>query len=243
MSRMKMYKRIFARGRRQIVAPSSWGTQRLYSRRPYRVLGGGRPTANQKASTALRMIRKIKDQQEKKTNESFAATMQIPIGGNWIVNGFGPYMAQGDTSITREGNKITVQSLVIRFLIKLTALEAVGTAVRICVVKDIRPGGADATTANMFTTDNQINSGYVISGTNKGRFQFLMDKTYPFDSAQAQRAGKFFLKKDIEVDLSLGNAGTVADCAKNNFLILAMAEGNAAAINVDYGFRFRFVDI
>lgn len=199
------------------------------------------PTANAKATRALQLIRKFKRDEEVKYLQSMADTAQIPIGGNWIVNGFGPYCSQGTTVTTRIGNKVSIKDLTVRGLIKLTALEATGTSVRVIFVYDRKPAGADAASSDVFTTDNQLNSGYNILGASKGRFQIFFDRTYSFSSVATQRSFKMYTQKTFPIVYN-GNAGTVADLQRGNLLMMAMAEGNAAAINVDFGWRIRFTD-
>lgn len=215
--------------------------RRRYSRGAMRPRRRRRQTTNAKATRALQLLRKFKKEEEVKYCQSFGDTAQIPIGGNWIVNGFGPYTSQGTSITTRIGNKISIKDIVCRGLIKLTALEAVGTTVRVVFVYDRKPAGADTTSANVFTTDNQVNSGYNIIGANKGRFQIFFDKTFSFTSTSTQRAFKFFSKRNFPIVYN-GNAGTVADLQKGNLLMMACAEANAAAINVDFGWRIRFTD-
>lgn len=215
--------------------------ERLWGRKPRRVVGGGPPNTHAMASRALSLIRKFNKREEVKLVEGFAATIQIPIAGNWIVDGFGPYTQQGTTLSTRIGNKITVISLAMRWLIKVGNELA---PIRLVICYDRRPLGADATSSDLFVTDNQINSGYFKYGTNKGRFQVLLDKTYSTSqlvTASSRIADKMYWKGALNVDYS-GNAGTVADLDKGNFLIMAMSEGNGVAIDIDYGYSFRFTD-
>lgn len=198
--------------------------------------------ANIQANRALMLIRKFKKEEEVKINGDTDATMQIPIGGNWIVEGFGPYLALGNTYATRIGRKVTVQSLAIRYIVKLTAVEATGCSVRLAVLYDRNPDGANATSADVFNTDNQLNSHYNTRQEYRGRFQILLDKTISFGTNALQRSGKSFFKGPMAVKFNENNNGNVTDLSKGNFLFMAMAEGNAAAINVDYGFIFRFTD-
>lgn len=201
-----------------------------------------RPTANAKASYALRAIRKLKKEQEKKIISSSAGTMQIPIGGNWIINGFGPYVTQGNDYDDRIGRKITIVNLSMRFNIRLSAIEALGTNVRLIICYDRKPAGADATAANIMATANNILDPYNWGQDYRGRFQILYDKTIPFTISQGQKAGKAFFKGPMNIKYNEGNAGNVTDLVKGNFLILAGAKGNAAAIDVDYAFTYRYTD-
>lgn len=201
-----------------------------------------RRTAHAKATRALTLIRKFKKEEERKILQAQQETMQIPIGGNWILEGFGPYCQVGNTRLTRIGNKITVESLAMRWQIKLTALEAIAGQVRLIIGIDRRPEGAVPATANIMALDNQINSLYSISEQYKGQFQILVDKMYNFDSAQGMKNGKFYMDKPIKVGYDDGNAGTVADLQRNNFFIMAMGDPATAAIDVDYSYKFKFTD-
>ncbi len=190
---------------------------------------------------ALREVRRLQRAIEVKYLRDVGVTAQIPIAGAAIVDGFGPYMAQGDGASTREGNEITVKSIAMKFNVKLTALEADGTTVRLMIVYDRDPEGADAVVTDMLFADNLLSS-YKNVGSNKGRFQFLADRIITFDSVQGEWNDKFWLKKDLNIEYGLGNAGTVADLAKGNFLVVGMSKGNAAAINIDFSFKFMYTD-
>ena len=232
-------------GRRSLKSSSRAGYRSSNRRIAYSRHGPRRArvaSANAKASRALMLIKKFKKNLEVKIDANAAETMQIPIAGNWILEGFGPYMVTGTTEVHRIGRQITVKNLAMRYLIKLTAVEATGTAVRICILYDRKPSGANATTANIFKTDNQLLSHYNPDQEYRGRFQILMDKTITFGDNQLMRAGKAFFKGPMVVKYNATNAGDVTDMEYGNFIICAMAEGNAAAINVDYGFIFRFTD-
>ncbi len=179
-------------------------------------------------------------EQEMKTLSGTAITAQIPIAGAAIVDGFGPYMVQGLTESTRIGDKITVKSLAMRIQIKLAALEADGTSVRLLVVYDRRPLGADATIIQMLNSDG-ITSLYNTNGPVKGRFQFLADRTITFSSTEGEWNDKFYMKKDLIIEYD-GNAGTIADVEKGNFLICGLGRGNAAAIDIFFSFIMRYTD-
>lgn len=210
-------------------------------RRGYFVVGRRRTTASAKASRALRLIRKFKRDEEVKSASDGTKTFQINIGGNWNGEGIGPYLVTGTTSATRIGKKITVKSVALRILIKLSALEAIGTAVRLVVLLDRRPAGQDVVTGTLFANNNQVNSMYKRDRENRGRFQFIHDKTYTFGSTNTTKAIKIFYNKEYDVLYELNN-GNVGDVQKNNLLIFAMAETAVAAINIDYGYRFRWTD-
>ncbi len=188
---------------------------------------------------ALRKVVALERQQEEKYVIS-TNIPQIPIGGAAIIDGIGPYMARGDDINTRTGNKITVKSITVRVQVRLTAIEALGTTVRLMLVYDRRPVGADAGITNMLIADDFL-SPYQVIGNDKGRFQFMADRTISFDTNDTKWSDAFFLRKSLDIEYD-GNAGTVADVQKGNFLIVGMAQGNAAAIDIDYYARIKFTD-
>jgi len=201
-----------------------------------------RPTATRKANKALRILRKMQADEEVKHIEAMTETMQIPIAGNWITSGLGPYLQQGDTETTRDGNKITLKSIALRITIQLAAIEATGCSVRLVLVQDRRPNGAQHTAANVMAADNCIHSSYTQNSNYRGRFQIWYDKTFAFGTNQLFKNIKLFIKPNAKC-LYEANGGTVADMTRNNFTLMAMADNNAAAIDVNFGKKLSFVDL
>lgn len=209
--------------------------KRAYPRRR-RALSGGRNAGR----IALRKISQLEKKIEVKELTAVNQTLTVAIGGAGGVNGFGPYMSQGTADGTRVGEKITVRSLSIHLNVALGALEADGTSLRILIIIDRDPAGADCAFTDVLVSDDLLSS-YNREGANRGRFQILTDKTVSFDAQQGKWNGRFFKKLNIPVRYS-GNAGTVADVTKNHFLMLACARDNAAAITLDWGMRFMYTD-
>lgn len=200
----------------------------------------GRSRGKSAGVKALKIVRGMQKSQEKKILQAVNGTIQIPVGGAAIIEGFGPYLLQGVTQATRVGDKITVKSLAMRINVTLTALEADGTTVRLLLVYDRRPDGADAVLTDMLAFDD-VKSNYQTSSDSRGRFQFLADRTITFNSIEAQWNDKYFIKRDFQT-LYADNNGNVTDIERGNFLIVGLAEDCAAAINVDFGYTFRFTD-
>lgn len=215
------------RGRRRF---SGGGRRRSFGRRSY-----GNPGVQ-----ALRLVKKIEKAVEVKYLNSVAGTITLPIGGAGQVSGFGPYCVQGDQITNRSGNEIQVKSLAMRFKIALTALETLGTTVRLLVVYDREPGGANATVTTMLNNDNVLSS-YRTVGNAKGRFQFLADRTVTFGATDAHWEAKFFKQLNHKIVYN-GNAGTVADLFRGNLMVMVLGSGNAAAIGITYGFNIKYTD-
>lgn len=221
------YRRFFGSWKTPIVLPGPMAPRRA--------------TANAKASTALKMIRKLKKEQEIKNVSSMAGTMQIPNTGDWICEGFGPYVSQGTTRATRIGNKITLKSLAMRFQIQETIKETDGAQVRIVLYYDRRPAGALLDVGACMYTDDNIMSLYTTDEDYVGRFQILMDKIINIPNSKKAAYGKFFTTYPFKVVYN-GNAGDITDLVKGSFCIGAMAMDPANAIDVNYGYKFTFTD-
>ena len=127
-----------------------------------------------------------------------------------------------------------------KFRIGLSAIEAAGCLVRLLIVYDRHPDGADAAVTDMLTTNNYL-SGYNVDGPMKGRFQFLTDINIAFQTNQLYWVNKFFFKKDLKVVYS-GNTGDVTDVDRGNFMVIGIGVGNAAAININFGYVFKYTD-
>lgn len=195
--------------------------------------------ASAKASRALMLIRKLRNEEEKKYIYDADDGIEIPIGGNWIDGTFGPFCIQGDARNERIGNKITVQSIAIRWMITLQGVES--CPVRLIFVIDRRPAGANTTSDMLMYTDNQIKASYTQDELYKGRFNVIYDKTHMFNTTQIYKYGKIFYDKPFKV-LYNGNAETVADLRSNSVSCFAMSHQNAAAITVGFSYKFSFTD-
>lgn len=200
-----------------------------------------RRTKRNPGVVALQRVNQLIKGTEEKYIRATAESMNVPIAGAAIIEGFGPYCTQGDAQTQRQGLQITIKSLAMRFNVKLGALEADGTCLRLMVVLDRRPAGANAAITDMLVADTVL-SPYLTTGLSKGRFQFLMDKTMDFSAQEGEKSGKFFLKRNINVEFD-ANVGDITDVQKNNFLVVGLSKGNAAAITINYSFIFKFTDM
>lgn len=216
----------------------SYRRRRRNFKKPYgRKYYGRRPNAGR---IALRKVNQLIRNKELKMIEASDGTDQIPVGGAAQIIGIGPYCAGGTSDDDRIGDKITLKSIAMKFQIALSALEALGTVVRMMLIYDRRSNGADAAVSDVLT-GNTIFDAISRDGPSRGRFQVLFDRVVPFDSTQTMWAENYYKKMNLQCVYS-GNAGTVADLDKGNFLLITMAKGNAAPINVNFGVRFLFND-
>lgn len=165
----------------------------------------------------------------------------IPIAGAGQIMGIGPYCQTGDTYTTRDGNKTTLIGIACRVNIELTAVEALGCSVRIVLGLDRKPDGADPGITDCFTGDSLL-AAYSVAGKNRGRFQFLFDKTIDFDTETLRWSGMWYGNKRYNITYD-GNAGTVADIEKGHLFAAGFALGNAAAINTNWYVKMSFIDM
>ncbi len=205
-----------------------------------------RPSANRKANAALRLIRKIKGEEEvKEINHTDLIT--APIGTTW--SPFVPVnlLAQGDTSNTRDGNKVTLQSLSARYILNLNAAETTNSFSRVVVILDRRPNRVLATAAEVFTTDNIISTMNSEDSRYRGRFQIVYDRLHKFPgtTAAAERnvaqIGKIFLNKPTKVFYNAAG-GLIANCDKNIFLYGMCNSNSSHAVTMDVNTKIKFTD-
>ena len=108
--------------------------------------------ANVQASRALYMIRKLKNEEEKKIHEVY---VDHDVASGSTATTSLSLIAQSTTagsSTTRIGNKISVQSLAFKGKINLADSEtAKGVICRLLLVMDRRPQGTQATQANILS--------------------------------------------------------------------------------------------
>ncbi len=190
------------------------------------------------------MIRKLKNEQEKKFIETVIDGEVAANGGAGTVlllNG----IAQGDTNVTCEGNRITLESLAMKFTLRSAGAET-GFAVRVIIAVDRKPNGTAMTWTGAGTglcSSADINSTYLKVGQSRGKFQVLSDKVYQFQGLNRVKNVKYFFNlKGTKQVLDLGTAGTIADINANSIYILVNTIYNAAIVHYDGHASIRFTD-
>lgn len=195
--------------RRQFGSPMG----RIIKRR--RITARARSAANNilQAPMVNRIVRKLKKQVElKEINTSISGTFVVANSGTWqttsriLLNG----LAQGNTKLTRIGDKINMVDLLLRFSILRHTTDGHGIAARIVVLFDRSPVGAVPAPTDVFLT----NGFYApLNRTNAGRFSILHDEYVDLNVDEFISTHKLYLdlKRVGVVNYGLGNAGTVAD--------------------------------
>lgn len=171
------------------------------------------------------------------------ANIQVPSSGDWVEDGLGPYMSQGATYTQRIGRRINLSSVFVRGRISFNSvLNGLGQSVRVMVVMDRDPAGADATTTMMMKTDNEILSPYNDKNEYAGRFKILFDQTYDFGANEGHKTFSAYLKGPTDVIYNESNNGNVTDLEYGHFMICACSSGGAV-VDVFYNCIFRYKDV
>lgn len=214
------------------------GGRRVTYGRPSRRMDISR-SANYKASVALRMIKKLRNEEEKKmiyVNGGLALVAATPqyIGLNLI--------QQGNTGSTRIGNRISMQSLTLRVHTKLADNEAKGADYRIMIIMDRRPEGAQA----VMTDSHTLNACRALINTDEdmiGRFSILFDKNVHLNvEGTAGRTYKAFIELRGQQATYNGNVGDVTDLQKNYLYMIAFCQDNDQNAVLQYAARMRYTD-
>ncbi len=149
--------------------------------------------------------------------------------------------AQGDTEVTRDGNKIMVKSFALRYrLTWSTALTTNGA--RVILLYDRNTQLVLPTAANVLWTAaaQNLRPGYNTDPSVRGRFQIIFDRTYSTTADSTTIWDKFYIRKDMPVlfDGALGGPGNIDKGA----LVLMIACGGANTCTMLYDYILRYED-
>ncbi len=215
-----------------------------------------RKSAYGQATTALKLIRRLRKDEEIKENYGASINVQTPIGGAWspaiTCNG----ISQGNTAAQRIGQKIVMKSFMLRGRVYEDATETGLNAVRIVLVYDRRPiRTAVATGAQIFTADN-LNG--LIQSANKqyaGRFQILVDKVIQFLGPKMnETAAGVFTKINSERQIKIfkklnhktfynGQGAIQTNFDKGQLLLMMSARGNTVECDIVANIKVRYADL
>ncbi len=152
-------------------------------------------------------------------------------------------IAQGDTNITRDGNKIVGKKLMMR--LRITKTVATTDAVRIIIFADKEQHGADAAVLDLFTnvTDG---ADTFLNGNTKQRFRIYKDMTVVFSSdgeGTSDIEYRIFTINLRNLPIHyIGTGATDADNGKNGLYIGMMANENTTKTAVRSFSRLWFAD-
>lgn len=188
--------------------------------------------------TLNRKIKRIENRQELKHHDT-AIDQEMysdPDANSMILlNG----LTQGDTNITREGDRVTYTSIQFRGRVQAPAINLTSVTWRVIIFRDMQSNGAAPTAAQLL--DSSVITTLVYAPYNTDytdRFRVLMDKRSTMNSnvvlltAADQttqviphaRKINFKWKLGFITNYGLGNAGTIADISKNSVYMLVISD-------------------
>jgi hypothetical protein len=150
---------------------------------------------------------------------------------------------QGTAFFNRIGTRIKVKSIYIRGYVSHTTAQVTPLAnfaspvfmVRVSLVLDFQPNGLNPGITDIFTNVGPTN---MINLYNRDRFRILKEKTFVFDpyivsntvdqsiasTVNQIKPFKMYKKCNLPVFFNTGNAGTAADIASNNLLLVVQSD-------------------
>lgn len=156
-------------------------------------------------------------------------------------------MAQGDTSITREGLEIRLQSISMncRFTANDSATNG-GNQLRVILFMDTECNGDTPDTSDLLDGDRL--TAHKEWYENKGRFKILWDKVFVMNQALASAKTcimkRYYKKFGVMAPKIhfLGGGATTADLGKNHLFIYYLGDEATYGPNVKIESRIRFTD-
>ena len=194
-------------------------------------------TEREAAYEAERRMRLLNRSTENKRIETIGHVMQLPIGGAGQVEGFGPYCIRGNAYNQREGEKILIRELRMRLDVHTEETEH-GAILRLILVRDKHPDGADAGLLDMMTSDHETSE---YNYENRRRFDYIFDKYVVFGTTQEMWYDRYVYRRRTVVEYDWGNTGTVTDISAGNFMLIAMGH-NHKVMDISWGAQFIFQD-
>lgn len=206
-------------------------------------------SANAKATRALMMLRKIKQDEEIKEHQGSAiAVSAANAADTWGTATILNAIEQGTAGYERIGTKIMMKSLAWRGYMAIPAAETGMDFCRFVIVYDRRPDrAAVATGAEIFTTDNP--SGMIQSFNKQyaGRFQILFDRTYwnprVITNQERTRPVKGFIKLNHKTEFN-GVGALQTNFDKGQLLALAVTgQGTTHQTSLTLNIKVKYVDL
>lgn len=199
-----------------------------------------RPSASAKATRALQLIRKFKREEEKKFIET-------TLNFTTLADGTAQYdilnpVAQGNTNITRIGNKITLDSLTFNGYVSCGDTETHGANIRV-IISYHNTYLASTTYSNVL--QNQVaHSLYTRAEDKAGHYKILYDKVFnvAVNNGVQQRYMKFTIPLNgLKVRYD-GAGGTDADISNGAIQLTVISELNDINAICKGYVRIRFRD-
>lgn len=193
------------------------------------------PKTSAMASNALKMVKKLKKEIEKKEIlVSGSGSVATDVSTVKLLNP----LAQGNSFTTRIGNKVTFKSLALNIKMWQDSADTLGCVARIVVVYDRDADGTACAWNTVFQSTTVIE--LLNRTTYKGKRKILFDQFIEFPSTQQHKVVRMFINlKDAVGDYSLGNVGDITDIKKGSIYLMIMPSGNEN--NFSYVSRSRVI--
>ncbi len=213
--------------------------KKAYSRRPGYVSCGKMVASD--AQKALAMAKYLKGivNVEFKNHDVQATTLSIPVVPviTQCTN-----IAQGDTTITRDGASLKLTSLTFKYIL-IQHPTAVSTFVRIMIVLDTQTNEAIYSDDDLLQ-DVTAGDGVVSMRNldNTHRFRVLYDRVHQFtDTGSTAQYGKFFKKLNLKIRYD-NAAAAITSLTQSSVSMLFLSNEATNQPNITHSLRLRYVD-
>lgn len=206
--------------------------------------GSGPKTYTASKSLVARSLRRISrlekgiSGREWKTHDVSSSTAVSTTGSVIPISA----MAQGDTSLLREGLQVRMQTIAYRLTCTLNTSVS-STKIRFIVVMDKECHGVAPTVAELLEAGSPIE---FKEHDQRGRFRFLSDKTYMINSQYSGQEFQIFKRwfKNLKgrKHWYIGTAGSTANLGKNALYLVMISDQATYTPTVAYRTRLRFTD-
>lgn len=155
---------------------------------------------------------------------------------------------RGVERIHRVGNKIRLKGITLRGYMK--GHNSVAAVVRLLLVRVMGVNGVDPTLGQIFshTTAGQVFFSDFNQNNRGEYFTVLWDQLFNLrieggsaNIATPQTFVKRYKMKNMAIDYNDGNAGTVADCVRNAYYLIAMSDQQNIANTPEFSLQYTLV--
>lgn len=197
-----------------------------------------------KADRALKIIKKMQKEPDLKYKDN---TASVSLANTWSI----VHISNVEQGLQQEGdrvaNKIRCTSISGRVHLVMPGVTGGDQLVRIVVLQDKMPNGANPAIGDVFelTTDviAQYNEQHL-----RQRFVFLLDKTIPLNALASNTAisRRYFFKFHKRITYPIffdAGASSISSLVKNSLFFMFLTDEATNPATIDYSLRLRYKDI
>ncbi len=218
----------------------------------YRYVKKGTKSMNTKAiaTRALNKAKKMERGIELKSFDSRIIYENIDSTANWT-SALVSNIVQGDTNTTREGSKVRFTSIFGNIAVQMPAVIGGDQIVRVMIVLDRQPNGANLNLLRVLEVNNDIFSRYNRDTvTPSARIKILSNMYFNMSEYAANSSVKRIIMKKFYVKLNNvaqyeGNLGTVADAVTNAIHVFWDSDNTSVAneATIKWNLRLNYKEI